>query len=167
VTQIAHGIAHRLDPRVIRYGLVVGRVTAAVLAGASLVGLLIALAAVEAPALVWLAAGPAWLAVVVVLVGWFERWPALSYRYSSFLLDDQAIEIRIGVYWRQVIAVPRSRVQHIDVTQGPLQRSYELATLTIFTAGTAHSSVAIAGLSHATALALRDALLPKRTVDGV
>jgi membrane protein YdbS with pleckstrin-like domain len=167
MSAIVQGIVHRLDPRVIRYGLVVGRITSAVLAGASLVGLLITLAAAEAPALVWLAAGPAWLALVVALVGWFERWPALSYRYSSFLLDDQAIEIRIGVYWRRMIAVPRSRVQHIDVTQGPLQRSYELATLTIFTAGTANSSVSIAGLSHATALALRDALLPKRTLDGV
>jgi membrane protein YdbS with pleckstrin-like domain len=58
-------------------------------------------------------------------------------------------------------------VQHIDVTQGPLQRSYDVGTLVLFTAGTAHSRVTLPGLAYPTALALRDRLLPQDDDDAV
>ena len=59
------------------------------------------------------------------------------------------------------MVVPRSRVQHIDVSQGPIERSYGLATLSIHTAGTEYSKVDLPGLGHSVALTVRDALLPK------
>ena len=61
--------------------------------------------------------------------------------------------------WRHHISVPRSRIQHTDVTQGPYERRFGLATLVIYTAGTEHAAIPIEGLSHDTALAFRDALL--------
>jgi len=57
--------------------------------------------------------------------------------------------------------VPRSRIQHTDVTQGPYERRFGLATLVVYTAGTEHASIPIEGLSHETALAFRDALLAR------
>jgi membrane protein YdbS with pleckstrin-like domain len=71
------------------------------------------------------------------------------------------------VYWRAIVAVPRSRVQHIDVLQGPLRRRFGLAALVIFTAGTEHSSVRLDNLEHPVALALRDQLLPQASDDGI
>ena len=61
--------------------------------------------------------------------------------------------------WRQVTSVPRSRVQHIDVAQGPLIRRFELAQLIIHTAGTEHATVELNGLAHDVALRLRDFLI--------
>ena len=58
--------------------------------------------------------------------------------------------------WRKVINVPRSRVQHTDVSQGPLERGHGLGTLVIYTAGTDHARVDLPGLDHATALRIRD-----------
>ena len=69
--------------------------------------------------------------------------------------------------WRAVTNVPRSRVQHTDVSQGPLERSHGLGTLVIHTAGTEHAVVGLSGLDYGTALALRDHLLPRGAVDVV
>ena len=63
--------------------------------------------------------------------------------------------------------MPRSRVQHTDVSQGPLERGYGLGTLVIYTAGTDHAKVDLHGLDHATALAIRDHLLPREGGDAV
>ena len=63
--------------------------------------------------------------------------------------------------------VPRSRVQHTDVAQGPLERRYGLGTLVIYTAGTEHAKVALPGLAYADALRIRDQLLPREGADAV
>jgi hypothetical protein len=101
-------------------------------------------------------------AVVVSALGvalW--RWAALSYRHTRYLFDDRHLEIRRGVWWRETVSVPRPRIQHTDVSQGPLQRRWGLATLVVYTAGTSYSRVALEGLPHATAIAIRDQLLPE------
>ena len=59
-------------------------------------------------------------------------------------------------------AVPWARVQHADVSQGPIQRMYGVGTLTIHTAGTSNSSVNLAGLSHELAISLRDKIIRQR-----
>jgi membrane protein YdbS with pleckstrin-like domain len=58
-------------------------------------------------------------------------------------------------------------VQHIDVTQGPIDRRFGLSTLVIYTAGTDHAKVALDGLEHGRALAMREHLLPTGAGDAV
>ena len=70
---------------------------------------------------------------------------------THYFLDERGIEIRRGVWWRHVVHVPRSRVQHTDVNQGPIERTYGLAHLIIHTAGTISASVALEGLERAVA----------------
>ena len=50
------------------------------------------------------------------------------------------------------------RVKDIDVEQGPIDRRYDLATLTVHTAGNHNSTVTLPGLLHADALAMREAI---------
>jgi hypothetical protein len=106
---------------------------------------------------------------VLALLGLWHaiRWPARAYEHTFYRVDDQGIEIRKGVYWRVVINVPRSRVQHIDVSQGPLERRFGLGKLSIYTAGTEYALVALRGLTHERALRIRDHLLPGETQDAV
>lgn len=100
------------------------------------------------------------LATLAVVSGLFQyRWTWIAYRHASYRFDDTGLEIRRGVWWRHGIRVPRSRVQHTDISQGPLERRFGLARLVIHTAGTAHSRIELAGLSHRHARALRDHLL--------
>ena len=82
-------------------------------------------------------------------------------------IDERGLEIRRGVIWKRVVNVPRSRVQHTDVSQGPLERRYGLGTLVIYTAGTEYARITLAGLEHAVALALRENLMPEAGTDAV
>jgi membrane protein YdbS with pleckstrin-like domain len=108
--------------------------------------------------LIWVVATP--------LLGWWSyRWAEVEYRHRAYAIDDDGIEIKAGVFWKGVSNVPRSRVQHTDVAQGPLERKYGLGRLIIYTAGTHHSRVELPGLEHQTAFALRDHLLPRQTAD--
>jgi membrane protein YdbS with pleckstrin-like domain len=116
--------------------------------GKPLLALLVALLALLAVRLLW-----AWLRAYVA-------------RFRCRLLDD-GLWIARGVLWRSETFVPRARVQHTDVNQGPLARRYGIATLKVFTAGTHHAEIDVAGLAHADALHLRDELLGRGGDDGV
>ena len=85
--------------------------------------------------------------------------PAVDHDHRSYRIDEGGIEIRRGVWGRNVIHVPRSRLQHTDVSQGPVERGFGLATLHVFTAGTNYSEVALGGLAYETAMTIRDHLL--------
>ena len=102
----------------------------------------------------------AWAVFSIAHAAWFQYRPGLTWRNSSFRLDEEGIEIRRGVLFRSIISVPRSRVQHTDVSQGPFERRYGLGTLHIYTAGVTFAQVPLAGLSHQRAIEIRDALLP-------
>jgi uncharacterized protein len=164
---IADGVVHRLDPRVVPFDRLVGMIVT----GCISLALLITISIVIANGTVrgWrIALVLGSVLVVSALLAWVTYvWPPIDYRRVSYRVDADGIEIHWGVFWRSVISVPRSRVQHIDVSQGPLQRSYGLGTLRIYTAGTEHAQVDLPGLDHTRALRIRDALLPKQDDDAV
>ncbi|HLA73205.1 MAG TPA: PH domain-containing protein [Steroidobacteraceae bacterium] len=94
-------------------------------------------------------------------------WPEAYFRRLRFFVDASGIAIERGVFWRSRIAVPRARIQHTDVSQGPLQRRYGVGTLKLYTAGSRYTKIELPGLAHADALELRDALLAKSGDSGV
>ena len=103
----------------------------------------------------------------VALAWQMLRWPAIAYRFTSYVVDDAGLEIARGVYWRTITNVPKSRIQHSDVSQGPLERKHGLGTLVVYTAGTQHSEVKLPGLEFATAQRIRAHLLPRDEGDAV
>lgn len=112
-----------------------------------------------------------WASAVVViglfglLLAWL--WPPTYYRHLRYGVDGTGITIESGVIWRSHIALPRARIQHTDVSQGPLQRRYGVGTLKLYTAGSRHTLIELPGLAHADALDLRDALLAESSASGV
>lgn len=143
-------------------------VTAARLAGA--IGMTVASSSVLAAVLVATVATPlggpaaAGLGAAVLVLSAAGAaasylWPAVRYRHIRYRLDAHGVTIRRGVVWRTVTSVPTSRVQHTDVSRGPVERYFDLATLVIHTAGTRDASVALSGLGHREAIALRDRLI--------
>jgi membrane protein YdbS with pleckstrin-like domain len=166
VESIADGVDRKLDPRVIPLQRLLGWIPTVILGAISLVFVTTVWAASEILALGLLLV-PLWLAFVGAVAWQFQRWPAIAYRFASYRIDELGIEIRRGVYWRTITNVPRSRVQHTDVSQGPLERRFGLGTLVIYTAGTAHSRVNLEGLDHEVARRIRAHLLPKDEGDAV
>lgn len=107
------------------------------------------------------------LLVVIVGVAFAWLWPPLAYRHLRFGVDETGIAIESGVLWRSRVALPRVRIQHTDVSQGPLERRYGIGTLKLYTAGSRHVKIELPGLNHDEALALRDALLAEGRGSGV
>lgn len=101
---------------------------------------------------------PTALAALVALPAW-GVWMALRrYRYARWLLDDTGFGYRRGRLWQVETRVPRTRVQHVDLKRGPLERRFRLATLVVHTAGTRDSAVSVPGLDGEDAERLRDLL---------
>lgn len=91
------------------------------------------------------------LASVVFLVpGRWRRW--------GYAFTDTELHVAYGWVTRVHTVVPVSRVQHIDVSQGPLERSAGVATLSLHTAGTENSLVVLPGVSRRRAEEIRDAI---------
>ena len=130
---------------------VVGWITTVVFGGALAIGVITVLVAGQGlPFWMRLAVVFGRLAIVAVLAWHGQHWPTVSFAHTRYRVDDEGIEIQRGVFWREVINVPRSRVQHTDVTQGPIDRRFGLGTLVIFTAGTDFARVELPGSSTAT-----------------
>ena len=151
-----------LDLRYIRLQRDVGAVTTAILAVPMLIATMVVLTERR-----WTWAIAVWLVAVALMAWFFRTWPAVEYRHRGYRLDTEGIEIKVGVVWRRVMNVPRSRVQHTDVAQGPLERRHGLGRLIIYTAGTDHARVELPGLAHHDALQIRDRLLPTSSSDAV
>ena len=105
--------------------------------------------------------------VVIPLLGaavgfWIatKRW-----RSSYWRLDERGLQVRRGAMFNREIFVPRSRVQHLDLERGPIERHFGLATIVVHTAGTRLQALRQSGLAEADAVALRDALVPATDTD--
>ncbi|MCM2355858.1 MAG: PH domain-containing protein [Arenimonas sp.] len=91
----------------------------------------------------------------------FLAWARMRWRRTTWRLDERGLQVRRGVIWRKEVLVPRSRVQHLDLERGPIERHFGLATLVVHTAGTRMHALRQSGFLDADAVALRDALLPE------
>jgi hypothetical protein len=122
------------------------------------VAVLVALVAGSAAGLTlgWVAAG---LAVVAAAAGaaaalWFVRNRFRSWAYQE---RDEDLIVERGVMIRRMSVVPYGRMQFVDVTAGPIDRVFRLATVRLHTAAAA-SDARIPGLERAEAARLRDRL---------
>lgn len=99
------------------------------------------------------------LLALAALAGWSlgrARW-----RRTRWKLDERGLSVQRGLVWRSEVLVPRTRVQHLDLERGPIERRFGLATLVVHTAGTRMNALRQHGFLDADAVALRDALLPE------
>jgi membrane protein YdbS with pleckstrin-like domain len=112
-------------------------------------------------ALLWLAAGP--VAGVITGVACLAvagvEWALLRGRYRSwgYAEREDDLLIRQGFLFRRLSVVPYGRMQFVDVTAGPVERMYGLATVKLHTAAAA-TDAKLPGLASAEAERLRDRL---------
>jgi uncharacterized protein len=87
------------------------------------------------------------LAAAVLFVGVVPMW---RYRVHRWDLDSRAVYTRTGWLVQERRIAPISRVQTVDTHQGPLDRLFGLANVTVTTASSA-GAVRIVALDHAVA----------------
>ena len=157
----------QLDPQYVKLQRTVGWIATAILSFSLLAAAGVGWLAARPPHWLSLSLLPAWFVATAALAWLLQAWPAVQYRHTSYTVGPEGIEVQSGVWWRHLMSVPRSRVQHIDVSQGPIERSYGLGRLVIFTAGTEHSRIELPGLRDSVAYDLRNHLLPRGSDDAV
>jgi membrane protein YdbS with pleckstrin-like domain len=103
----------------------------------------------------WLAA----LALVAgaVAVAWGWRLVGRNVASWGYAERDEDLLVRHGVFYRQLVVVPYGRMQFVDVTAGPLDRRFGLASVQLHTASAA-TDARIPGLVPDEAARLRDRL---------
>jgi membrane protein YdbS with pleckstrin-like domain len=82
--------------------------------------------------------------------------PTRIYRRLGYAVDGRLLRVVRGWLFHTDTIVPFVRVQHIDVTRGPLDKMFGLASLVVHTAGTHNSIVTLPGLSPDRAAEIRD-----------
>lgn len=102
-----------------------------------------------------LASGGLGLLIGLLAGAWYGR---KVYRSTVWRLDADGFALRRGRLWQRETRVPASRVQHLDLRHGPLERRWRLATLVVHTAGSRFSTVTVTGLDADDAERLRDRL---------
>ncbi|CAL9494933.1 hypothetical protein SUDANB105_03295 [Streptomyces sp. enrichment culture] len=108
----------------------------------------------------WLLVGPAWAAFALLplaLMAW--GWDLAARNWRSWRYAERADDLLIsrGVLWREETVVPYGRMQLVEVTSGPLERHFGLASVQLHTAAAA-TDATIPGLDPAEAERLRDRL---------
>ena len=100
--------------------------------------------------------GAVFVPALVLAVALIWRWPRRRYHARGYDLGTDRLRVVRGVMWRSDTVVPFGRIQHIDVTRGPVERLFGLSTLVVHTAGNHNHAVPLPGLSEETAAAMRE-----------
>lgn len=97
------------------------------------------------------------LLVVAAVVTLLWRLIGRGQRAWGYTERADDLLVRRGVAFRKLVVVPYGRMQFVDVSAGPLQRAFGLATVQLHTAAAA-TDARIPGLPPAEAARLRDRL---------
>ncbi|ASB90951.1 UPF0699 transmembrane protein YdbS [Bacillus sonorensis] len=81
-----------------------------------------------------------WLGISVIIIFII---PNIRHRIWRYEVHENEIDIQHGIFVVTRVIVPMVRVQHVDTSQGPLLRKYNLASVQITTAATTHSIPAL------------------------
>jgi len=155
----ADGVDHKLDPNWVLAARLGSGIFVAIVGFATLIGLLISVFASGWRGPTVLLGFGGWLIFVTLIAVTSQVLPAKRYQRRRYRLSETELRIRGGLVWQAEISVPYSRIQHTDVSRGPIERSFGLATLIVHTAGTQNASVSVDGLPAARAYRIRDLLL--------
>lgn len=94
--------------------------------------------------------------ILITYFGFFKK---------SYAIREKDIIYNSGLFWRSSIAIPFIRVQHCEVSIGPIDKILNLSSLKIFTAGGSSSDLAIEGLKPETSNRLKDYIVNKTGID--
>ncbi|MFN3730262.1 MAG: PH domain-containing protein [Fimbriimonadaceae bacterium] len=151
------GVWLSLDPMVRRLWRFYALLSAAWLAPAWIVPLVLYFIRGERTVFLNFALGALATSVLVAVISYLlvNR----SYDCWKYRVTDDDLGVKRGIFWRTEVYIPRRRVQHLDITSGPLQRKLGLCSVSVFVAGGVGATLSIPGLSQAAAAGLKEEML--------
>jgi membrane protein YdbS with pleckstrin-like domain len=145
-----------LDPRVIKLWRVRHAIVSVVLLGMATIAV-ISVGLATTPLVVARRRLARLLLLRVVLLFWYPR--AVVPIRGAIASMARCSRQKHGIWFRIHQLLPLSRLQHVDLHSGPIERSFGLASLLLHTAGTQHASIVVPGLDAREAGRMRDELV--------
>jgi len=100
------------------------------------------------------------LILTLLLIGAaITGWRYVNAKAIGYAVCRHELVIQTGIIWVKRISLPYTRLQHISLSQGPLERKFYLRTLKCFSAGSGAAEIELPGLESKTAEKLRQHLL--------
>jgi len=72
-----------------------------------------------------------WIVIMILVIIWI---PA-AFKALEYYIDDEGVKMKGGVVWKRHVTIPYLKITNVDVTQGPVQRYYNIGTIHVQTAG--------------------------------
>ncbi|MFW5965076.1 MAG: PH domain-containing protein [Natronomonas sp.] len=107
------------------------------------------LGVIAAVAFAFFSPGAPWLGGVVFTAVFLltAAMSVLRYRSWTYEVREDSLYLERGVVTRVKTVVPYVRIQHVDASRGPIERTFGLATTVVYTAGSRGADVSIPGLT--------------------
>ncbi|RST74051.1 hypothetical protein D4T97_010205 [Siminovitchia acidinfaciens] len=91
---------------------------------------------------IWITVSGAGLVFIITILSIFII-PSIRWKRWRYEVTEHELELQYGVFFIHRTLVPMVRVQHVDTSQGPILKKYDLATVSISTAATVHEIPAV------------------------
>ena len=69
-----------------------------------------------------------------------------GFKKRKYVVREKDISYKSGLLFKKTTTVPFNRIQHLEIDQGPVSRFFDLAVLSVFTAGNSSDDLKISGL---------------------
>lgn len=92
--------------------------------------------------------------LLITILGWIGN--SLGFRFSGYAIREKDVLYRSGWFIRKTRVVPLNRVQHVSMQSGPIERKYNLASVSIYTAGSEQADFTIRGINEQTASQIKE-----------
>lgn len=84
-----------------------------------------------------------------------------TYKKKAFAVRERDIHYKSGWIWKRKTTIPFNRIQHCELSSGPIDRMFDLSELHVYTAGGSHSDLTIPGLQTEMGQQLKKLILQK------
>ena len=103
--------------------------------------------------------------LIIGLLGLLNYWYGIvANKKKFFAIREQDITYCSGLIFQKTVTQPISRVQHVELKRGPIERKAGLACLQLFSAGGASHTFEIPGLLLENAESIRQFIVDHKTI---
>lgn len=94
--------------------------------------------------------------ITAIALVWFIA-DSIGFKYAGYALREKDVLSRSGWIFCKTKMIPLSRIQHVSMLSGPIERKFGLACIVLYTAGGDNSDdFSIRGITNETATQLKD-----------
>ena len=92
----------------------------------------------------------------IIILAWVLFIVFVGFSKRKYALRERDISYKSGIFFKKITTVPFSRIQHVEIDEGPISRLFKLSTLSVFTAGDSSDDLKVKGISKVEAMRIKD-----------